>query len=120
LSSESAVGPAGPTAPTAATSGHPDTNRHSTTATSDRKTIIDAVFGPTSAGEAGYTRSPRVGMIVLLDRDLDDGPLLVASPPPEPTYQILRLAMADATDTRHRPRPSQLRHHPSNCLSGCR
>ena len=44
------------------------------------RTIIDAVFGPTSTGEAGYTRrlarSLHPGMIVLLDRGFDDGPLL--------------------------------------------
>jgi hypothetical protein len=44
------------------------------------RTIIDAVFGPTSTGEAGYTRrlarSLHAGMIVLLDRGFDDGPLI--------------------------------------------
>jgi len=44
------------------------------------RTIIDAVFGPTSTGEAGYTRrlarSLRAGMIALLDRNFDNGPLL--------------------------------------------
>jgi hypothetical protein len=44
------------------------------------RTVIDAVFGPTSTGEGGYTRrlarSLRAGMIVLLDRNFDDGPLL--------------------------------------------
>jgi hypothetical protein len=44
------------------------------------RTIIDAVFGPTSTGEAGYTRrlcrSLRAGMIVLLDRGFDDATLI--------------------------------------------
>ena len=44
------------------------------------RTVIDAVFGPTSLGEGGYTRrlarSLRPGMIVLLDRGFDDAKLL--------------------------------------------
>ncbi len=44
------------------------------------RTIIDAVFGPTSMGENGYTRrlsrSLRAGMIVLLDRNFDDAALI--------------------------------------------
>lgn len=44
------------------------------------RTIIDAAFGPTSTGEAGYTRrlarSLRAGMIVLLDRGFDDATLI--------------------------------------------
>lgn len=44
------------------------------------RTVIDAVFGPTSTGEAGYTRrlarSLHAGMIVLLDRGFDDATLI--------------------------------------------
>jgi hypothetical protein len=44
------------------------------------RTIIDAVFGPTATGEAGYTRrlarSLRAGMMVLLDRGFDDAALI--------------------------------------------
>ncbi|GAA4734199.1 hypothetical protein Prum_069840 [Phytohabitans rumicis] len=44
------------------------------------RTVIDAVFGPTSIGEGGYTRrlarSLHAGMIVLLDRGFDDAKLL--------------------------------------------
>jgi hypothetical protein len=44
------------------------------------RTVIDAVFGPTSTGEGGYTRrlarSLHAGMIVLLDRGFDDAKLL--------------------------------------------
>jgi transposase IS4-like protein/DDE family transposase len=44
------------------------------------RTIIDAVFGPTSTGEAGYTRrlarSLSAGMIVLLDRGFDNAALI--------------------------------------------
>jgi Insertion element 4 transposase N-terminal/Transposase DDE domain len=44
------------------------------------RTVIDAVFGPTSTGEAGYTRrlarSLHTGMIVLLDRGFDDAGLI--------------------------------------------
>jgi Insertion element 4 transposase N-terminal/Transposase DDE domain len=46
------------------------------------RTVIDAVFGPTSCGEAGYTRrlarSLHAGMIVLLDRGFDDAALIAA------------------------------------------
>jgi hypothetical protein len=46
------------------------------------RTVIDAVFGPTSIGEGGYTRrlarSLHAGMIVLLDRGFDDAKLLEA------------------------------------------
>ena len=44
------------------------------------RTIIDAVFGPTSTGEQDYTRrllrSLKAGMIVLLDRNFDDSKLI--------------------------------------------
>jgi len=44
------------------------------------RTVIDAVFGPTSLGETGYTRrlarSLHTGMIVLLDRGFDDAALI--------------------------------------------
>ena len=44
------------------------------------RTVIDAVFGPTSCGETGYTRrlarSLHAGMIVLLDRGFDDAALI--------------------------------------------
>jgi hypothetical protein len=44
------------------------------------RTIIDAVFGPTSTGENGYTRrlarSLHAGMIVLADRNFDDATLI--------------------------------------------
>jgi hypothetical protein len=44
------------------------------------RTIIDAAFGPTSCGEPGYTRrllrSLHSGMIVLLDRNFDNGTLI--------------------------------------------
>jgi Transposase DDE domain len=44
------------------------------------RTVLDAVFGPTSVGEAGYTRrlarSLHAGMIVLLDRGFDDAALI--------------------------------------------
>ena len=44
------------------------------------RSIIDAVFGPTSTGENGYTRRLRrslhPGMIVLLDRNFDDAALI--------------------------------------------
>jgi hypothetical protein len=44
------------------------------------RTIIDAAFGPTSCGEPGHTRrllrSLRSGMIVLLDRNFDNGTLI--------------------------------------------
>jgi hypothetical protein len=44
------------------------------------RTIIDAVFGPTSIGEAGYTRrlarSLHCGMIVLADRNFDNAGLI--------------------------------------------
>jgi Insertion element 4 transposase N-terminal/Transposase DDE domain len=44
------------------------------------RTVIDAVFGPTSTGEGGYTRrlarSLRAGMLVLLDRGFDDAALI--------------------------------------------
>jgi len=44
------------------------------------RTIIDAVFGPTSTGEQDYTRRLRrslhAGMIVLLDRNFDDATLI--------------------------------------------
>ena len=43
------------------------------------RTIIDAVFGPTSSGETSYApallRSLRAGMIVLADRNFGSGPL---------------------------------------------
>ncbi len=46
------------------------------------RTIIDAAFGPTSCGEPGYTRrllrSLGSGMIVLLDRNFDNGELIKA------------------------------------------
>jgi len=46
------------------------------------RTIIDAAFGPTSCGEPGYTRrllrSLKPGMIVLLDRNFDNGELIKA------------------------------------------
>jgi hypothetical protein len=46
------------------------------------RTIIDAVFGPTSLGEIGYThrlrRSLHPGMIVLLDRNFDSATLIAA------------------------------------------
>lgn len=46
------------------------------------RTVIDAVFGPTSTGENGYTRrlarSLHAGMIVLLDRNFDDAALIAA------------------------------------------
>jgi hypothetical protein len=46
------------------------------------RTIIDAVFGPTSIGEQTYTRvlarSLHAGMIVLADRNFDDAKLLEA------------------------------------------
>ena len=46
------------------------------------RTVVDAVFGPTSTGETGYTRrlsrSLRAGMIVLLDRGFDDAVLIAA------------------------------------------
>ncbi len=44
------------------------------------RTVIDAVFGPTTTGETRYTRrlarSLRAGMIVLLDRGFDDAALI--------------------------------------------
>jgi hypothetical protein len=44
------------------------------------RSIVDAVFGPTSMGENGYTRRLRrslhTGMIVLLDRNFDDAALI--------------------------------------------
>jgi hypothetical protein len=46
------------------------------------RSILDAVFGPTSTGEPGYARqllcSLKPGMIVLLDRNFDNGQLLNA------------------------------------------
>ncbi len=46
------------------------------------RSIIDAVFGPTSSGETTYARqllpSLKPGMIVLLDRNFDHGQLLNA------------------------------------------
>jgi hypothetical protein len=46
------------------------------------RTLIDAVFGPTTSGETTYTaellRSLRAGMIVLLDRNFAAGKLIAA------------------------------------------
>lgn len=46
------------------------------------RSIVDAVFGPTTLGEGGYarrlTRSLRAGMIVLLDRGFADAKLIGA------------------------------------------
>jgi hypothetical protein len=77
------------------------------------RTIIDAAFGPTSRGEAGYTRrlarSLRAGMLVLLDRNFDDA-ALIADLAATKAHLLVRLK-----SNRRLPKPR--RYHDGSYLS---
>jgi hypothetical protein len=76
-------------------------------ATCGTRTIIDAVFGPTSLGEIGYThrllRSLHHGMIVLLDRGFDSATLIHAITATQ-AHLLVRI--------KNNRKPPVLRHYP--------